>query len=84
MGQSECEKRSHISFLNHTNVLLQNQFVDGGAEMLFSIGGASAVIRSRSSGHSSTGMSYTLFLDGVEVTEQEIVPRVETKTRGRK
>ncbi|XP_012251866.1 fas apoptotic inhibitory molecule 1 [Athalia rosae] len=78
------DKTKQNVWINGEQVDVENEFVDGGAEMLFSIGGSPAVIRSSSSGHRSTGMSHTLFLNGVEVTEQELIAHVETKKRGAK
>lgn len=51
----------------------QNEFVDGGAEMLFMIGGVPAIIRSCSSEQKGGGIMYFLYVDGNEVTEQGLL-----------
>ena len=58
----------------------QNEFVDGGAEMLFMIGGQPAVIRSCSPEQKGVGIKYFFYVDGVEVTEQGLLSPTEPKS----
>ncbi|XP_015515877.1 fas apoptotic inhibitory molecule 1 isoform X1 [Neodiprion pinetum] len=78
------DKAKQSVWINGKQIDVENEFVDGGAEMLFSVGGAPAVIRALSSGHRTTGVSHTLFLNGIEVTEQQLLPQMETRARVKK
>lgn len=46
--------------------------MDGGAEILFSIGGLEAAIRSYSSEQKEIGIAYSLYIDNIEI-QQEVL-----------
>ncbi|XP_015596626.1 fas apoptotic inhibitory molecule 1 [Cephus cinctus] len=73
------DKNTQAVWVNGKEVDVENEFVDGGAEMMFTIGGVPAVIRSCSSGQKNVGINYVLYLDGVEVKEQELFPTATAK-----
>ena len=50
--------------------------MDGGAEILFTIEDLPAVIRSYSSGQKDIGIKYDLYVNDVEITEQNLDPNV--------
>ncbi|OXU22171.1 hypothetical protein TSAR_014032 [Trichomalopsis sarcophagae] len=76
VGQNEyriiLDKNTQIVWVNGEQVEVESEFVDGGAEILFAIGEVPAVIRSCSSGQKDVGIKYSLFVNDVEITEQNL------------
>jgi len=46
--------------------------MDGGAEILFSVGDLSAAIRSHSSNKKEIGIAYALYIDDVEIQQEDL------------
>ncbi|XP_034947065.1 fas apoptotic inhibitory molecule 1 [Chelonus insularis] len=67
------DKVGQLIRVNGEPVDVENQFVDGGAEMLFTVGGKQAVIQSCTSEKKSDGIKYMLFIDGTEITEKGLL-----------
>lgn len=47
--------------------------MDGGAEILFSVGDLPAAIRSHSSNQKEIGIAYALYIDDVEVQQEALM-----------
>ncbi|XP_001602021.1 fas apoptotic inhibitory molecule 1 [Nasonia vitripennis] len=76
VGQNEyriiLDKNTQIVWVNGEQVEVESEFIDGGAEILFAIGEVPAIIRSCSSGQKDVGIKYSLFVNDVEITEQNL------------
>lgn len=67
----EINRFLHICIIWSCWFNLQYEFIDNGAEMMFIVGDLPAVIRSSSS-TKEVGLTYTLYVDDVEITEQNL------------
>ncbi|XP_043287794.1 fas apoptotic inhibitory molecule 1 isoform X2 [Venturia canescens] len=67
------DKTTQAVWINGEQIDVENEFVDGGAEMLFMIAGKPAVIRSCSSEQKGEGIKYFLYIDEVEITEKGLL-----------
>ncbi|XP_033208732.1 fas apoptotic inhibitory molecule 1 isoform X2 [Belonocnema kinseyi] len=63
------DKNTQAIWVNGHQVNVENEFVDGGAEMSFSVGLFTAVIRSSSTGERE--IRYVLYVDDIEIIDQE-------------
>ncbi|CAL1685750.1 unnamed protein product [Lasius platythorax] len=66
------DKQAHSVWVNGQEVEVENEFMDGGAEILFSVGDLQAAIRSYSSEQKEIGIAYSLYIDNVEI-QQEVL-----------
>ncbi|XP_011310224.1 fas apoptotic inhibitory molecule 1 [Fopius arisanus] len=71
------DKTTQAVWVNGEQIDVENEFIDGGAEMLFLLGGVPAVIRSCSSEQKGAGIKYILYVDGIEITEQNLLSPIE-------
>ncbi|XP_063977821.1 fas apoptotic inhibitory molecule 1 isoform X1 [Diachasmimorpha longicaudata] len=71
------DKTTQAVWVNGEQIDVENEFIDGGAEMLFLLEGSPAVIRSCSSEQKGAGIKYILYVDGVEISEQNLLSPTE-------
>ncbi|XP_018346532.1 PREDICTED: fas apoptotic inhibitory molecule 1 [Trachymyrmex septentrionalis] len=67
------DKHAHSVWVNGQEVEVENEFMDGGAEILFSIGDLPATIRSYSSEQKEIGIVYVLYINDVEIQQEALV-----------
>ncbi|KAI4500498.1 hypothetical protein M0802_004460 [Mischocyttarus mexicanus] len=72
------DKQTQSVWINGELIDAENEFMDGGAEMLFSVSGLPAVIRSSSSNQKEIGIDYILYIDDIEINEEGISSLDET------
>ncbi|XP_058794223.1 fas apoptotic inhibitory molecule 1 [Phymastichus coffea] len=76
IGQNEyriiLDKNSQAVWVNGEQVEVESEFIDGGAEILFTIAELPAVIRSCSSGQKDIGIIYSLFINDIKISEQSL------------
>ncbi|XP_015177086.1 PREDICTED: fas apoptotic inhibitory molecule 1 [Polistes dominula] len=72
------DKQTQNVWINGELIDVENEFMDGGAEMLFSVSGLPAVIRSSSSNQKEIGIDYILYIDDIEINEEGISSFDET------
>ncbi|XP_012276486.1 fas apoptotic inhibitory molecule 1 [Orussus abietinus] len=65
------DKSKQSVWVNGEQIEVENEFVDGGADMMFSLEGLPVVIRSSSSGRKDIGIKYTLYVNGVQAEERD-------------
>ncbi|XP_035727685.1 fas apoptotic inhibitory molecule 1-like isoform X3 [Vespa mandarinia] len=74
IGENEyrivLDKQTQSVWINGVQVDVENEFMDGGAEMLFSVSELSAVIRSYSSDKKEIGIDYILYIDDIEINDE--------------
>ncbi|XP_014606983.1 PREDICTED: fas apoptotic inhibitory molecule 1 isoform X1 [Polistes canadensis] len=72
------DKQTQNVWINGELIDVENEFMDGGAEMLFSVSELPAVIRSSSSNQKEIGIDYILYIDDIEINEEGISSYDET------
>lgn len=55
----------------------ENEFTDGGAEILFSVGESRGTIRSYSTGRKELGIQYILYVNDTEINREELLSNTE-------
>ncbi|XP_076285320.1 fas apoptotic inhibitory molecule 1 [Lasioglossum baleicum] len=64
------DKQTQNVWVNGDQIETENDFTDDGAEILFAIGEIPASIRSQSSGKKEIGLTYTLYVNDVEIERE--------------
>ncbi|XP_043488732.1 fas apoptotic inhibitory molecule 1 [Polistes fuscatus] len=72
------DKQTQNVWINGELIDVENEFMDGGAEMLFTVSELPAVIRSSSSNQKEIGIDYILYIDDIEINEEGISSYDET------
>ncbi|KAG5319564.1 FAIM1 protein, partial [Pseudoatta argentina] len=67
------DKHAHSVWVNGQEVGVENEFMDGGAEILFSVGDLPAAIRSYSSEQKEIGIAYVLYINDIEMQQEALV-----------
>ncbi|XP_014473590.1 PREDICTED: fas apoptotic inhibitory molecule 1 [Dinoponera quadriceps] len=67
------DKQTHSVWVNGQEVEVENEFMDGGAEILFSVNDLSASIRSYSSEQKEIGIAYVLYINDVEIMQEALL-----------
>ncbi|KAL6263362.1 hypothetical protein P5V15_006157 [Pogonomyrmex californicus] len=67
------DKHAHSVWVNGQEVEVENEFMDGGAEILFSVGDLPAAIRSYSSEQKEIGIAYVLYINDVEIQQEALL-----------
>ncbi|XP_044007545.1 fas apoptotic inhibitory molecule 1 isoform X2 [Aphidius gifuensis] len=67
------DKTTQEVWINGEQIEVQNEFIDGGAEILFVVDNQPAVIRCCNSESKIEGIKYTLYIDEEEVTDQGLL-----------
>ncbi|XP_003703208.3 fas apoptotic inhibitory molecule 1 isoform X2 [Megachile rotundata] len=63
-------KQTQTVWINGEEIETENEFTDDGAEILFPIGDLVASIKSYSSGQKEIGITYTLYIDDIEIEKE--------------
>ncbi|KAG7188770.1 hypothetical protein KM043_008388 [Ampulex compressa] len=63
------DKQAQSVWINGGQIEVENEFTDGGAEILFYVEGLPAAIRSYSSEQKGVGIVYVLYIDDVEIKQ---------------
>ncbi|KAK2585617.1 hypothetical protein KPH14_010242 [Odynerus spinipes] len=72
------DKQTQNVWVNGVQVDVENEFMDGGAEMLFSVAELPAVIRSCSSDQREIGIDYILYIDDIKIKGEGVSPSQES------
>ncbi|XP_033334712.1 fas apoptotic inhibitory molecule 1 [Megalopta genalis] len=67
------DKQTQNVWVNGEQIETENDFTDDGAEILFAIGEIPASIRTQSSGKKEIGLTYTLYVNDVEIGKETIM-----------
>ncbi|XP_071569487.1 fas apoptotic inhibitory molecule 1-like [Temnothorax nylanderi] len=67
------DKHAHSVWVNGQEVEVESEFMDGGAEIPFSVGGLPAAIRSYSSEQKQIGIAYALYINDVEIQQEGLL-----------
>ncbi|XP_076647833.1 fas apoptotic inhibitory molecule 1 [Halictus rubicundus] len=71
------DKQTQNVWVNGDQIETENDFTDDGAEILFTIGEIPASIRSQSSGKKEIGLTYTLYVNDVEIDRESLLNESE-------
>ncbi|KAJ8687255.1 hypothetical protein QAD02_023049 [Eretmocerus hayati] len=66
------DKNTQNVWVNGSPVEIESDFIDGGVEILFTVADLPAAIRSCSSGQKDIGIKYALYINDVEIKEQNV------------
>ncbi|XP_032682431.1 fas apoptotic inhibitory molecule 1 [Odontomachus brunneus] len=67
------DKQAHSVWVNGEEAEVENEFMDGGAEILFSISDLPAAIRSYTSEQKEIGIAYVLYVNDVEIEQEALL-----------
>ncbi|OAD61136.1 Fas apoptotic inhibitory molecule 1, partial [Eufriesea mexicana] len=67
------DKQTQNVWVNGEQVETENDFTDDGAEILFSVGDLPAAIRTYSSGKRNIGITFSLYIDEVEIDKETLL-----------
>ncbi|XP_043514762.1 fas apoptotic inhibitory molecule 1 [Frieseomelitta varia] len=71
------DKQTQNVWVNGEQIETENEFTDGGAEILFSVGDLPAAIRTYSSGQRNIGIVYSLYIDEMEIEKEKFLKENE-------
>ncbi|XP_066588791.1 fas apoptotic inhibitory molecule 1 [Prorops nasuta] len=71
------DKHAQIVWVNGEQTESENEFTDDGVEILFTIAGLPAVIKTSNSEKKEIGISYFLYVDNVEINQEDLLQTVE-------
>ncbi|XP_076302686.1 fas apoptotic inhibitory molecule 1-like [Lasioglossum baleicum] len=71
------DKQTQNVWVNGEQVETENDFTDDGAEILFSVGDLPAAIRTYSSGKRNIGITFSLYIDEVEIDKETLLKEDE-------
>ncbi|XP_014203256.2 fas apoptotic inhibitory molecule 1 [Copidosoma floridanum] len=83
IGQNEyriiLDKNTQNVWINGEQVETKADFIDDGAEITFTVADVPAAIQSYSSGQREVGLKYVLYVNDVEIKEQDLLSTINTE-----